>query len=124
MCIRDSPKKDQTFPSHFKGSRGSLRIAKILACCLRVFPLVGTVSRSGPRARTQSLASSDEAPARRARAAVFSREGAGLFQAGRYREALQRFEAARAADVEANLLDKAARNLGNIGACQFALHPY
>ena len=120
-----SPKKDQTiFPTNSTGSRGSLRTAKILACCLLVFPLVGTVSRSGPRARTQSLASSDEAPARRARAAVFSREGAGLFQAGRYREALQRFEAARAADVEANLLDKAARNLGNIGACQFALHQY
>src|SRR5664280_3450884 len=124
MCIRDSPKKDQTFPSHFKGSRGSLRIAKILACCLLVFPLVGTVSRTGPRARTQSLPSSDEAPARRARAAAFSREGAGLFQTGRYQEALQRFEAARATDVEAKMPRQAARNLNNIGACQLALHQY
>ena len=101
-----------------------MRTAKILACCLLVFPLVGTVSRTGPRARTQSLPSSDEAPARRARAAAFSREGAGLFQTGRYQEALQRFEAARATDVEAKMPRQAARNLNNIGACQLALHQY
>jgi CHAT domain-containing protein len=82
------------------------------------------VARTGPRARTQSLPSSDEAPARRARAAAFSREGAGLFQTGRYQEALQRFEAARATDVEAKMPRQAARNLNNIGACQLALHQY
>ena len=101
-----------------------MRTAKVLACCLLVFPLVGTVPRSGPRARTQSLASSDEARLRRAPSDALSREAAGLFQAGRYHEALQRFEAARAAAVEAQMPRQAARALGNIGGCQFALHQY
>jgi tetratricopeptide (TPR) repeat protein len=52
------------------------------------------------------------------------REGSGLFQAGRYQEALQRFDAARAVAVEAQMPSQVARALGNIGACQFALHQY
>src|ERR1035437_8909754 len=84
-----SPKKDQTiFPTNSTGSRGSLRTARILACCLLVFPLVGTVSRSGPRARTQSLASSDEASAFREPFQERLRAGSALFQAGRHQEAL------------------------------------
>jgi tetratricopeptide (TPR) repeat protein len=50
--------------------------------------------------------------------------GERLFQAGRYPEARQRFEAARATAVEAHVADKAARALGDVGACQFALHQY
>ena len=106
------------------GGRGFLRTAKILACCLLVFPLVGTAPRSGSKVSTQSLASSDEARARRASLDTLLREGEGLFQARRYPEARQRFEAARGAAVEANVPDKAARALGDIGACQFALHQY
>src|ERR1035438_10167394 len=87
-----SPKKDQTiFPKNFTGSRGFLRTAKILACCLLVFPLVGTVSRTGPRARTQSLASAERERLRRAPFAAASHEASGLFQAGLYQEALERF---------------------------------
>ncbi|MCX6632475.1 MAG: CHAT domain-containing protein [Candidatus Solibacter sp.] len=52
------------------------------------------------------------------------REGSGLFQAGRYHEALQRFYAARAVAVEARMQSQVARALGNIGGCQFALHQY
>src|ERR1035437_270630 len=103
---------------------GSLRTAKILACCLLVFPLVGTVSRSGPAARMQSLASKDEARVRPAPSAALSDEASGLFQAGRYQEALHRFEATRAVAVEARMPRQAARALGNVGACQFALHQY
>ena len=101
-----------------------MRTAEILACCLLVFPLVGTVSRSGPRAKTQSLASDKEAPLRRAPFDALLREASLLYQSGRYHEALQGFEAARVAAVKAQLPRQAARALGNIGGCQFALHQY
>ncbi len=101
-----------------------MRTAKILACCLLVFPLVGTVPRSGPRARTQSLVSDKEARSRRAAFDAILRDAAGLYAAGHYSEALLRFEAARATAVEALLPRQAARALGNIGSCQFALHQY
>jgi tetratricopeptide (TPR) repeat protein len=101
-----------------------LRTAEILACCLLVFPLVGTVSRSGPRAKTQSLASNNEASLRRAPFDALLREASGLYQAGRYHEALQQFDAARVAAIKAGLPRQAARALGNIGGCQFALHQY
>ena len=101
-----------------------MRTAKILACCVLVFPLVGTVSRTGPKTRPQSLASDQEAPLRRAPSDALLRAASGLFQAGRYHEALQQFEAARAAAIEAQMPRQAARAMGNIGACQFALHQY
>src|ERR1035437_4773588 len=121
-----SPKRDQTVFQHFLiESWGALRLAKIVACCLLVFPLVGTVSRSGPTARTQSLASKrEEAPLRPAPSDALSREASGLFQAGRYQEALLRFEATRAVAVQARMAREAARALGNAGACQLALHQY
>ncbi len=101
-----------------------MRTAEILACCLLVFPLVGTVSKSGPKLRTQILASEQEAPLRRAASDALLREASGLYQAGHYHEALQRFEAARQAAVTAGMPRQAARALGNIGGCQFALHQY
>jgi tetratricopeptide (TPR) repeat protein len=52
------------------------------------------------------------------------REGAVLFQAGHYQEALQPFETARALASGARLPRLAARALNNIGACQFGLHQY
>ena len=72
----------------------------------------------------QPLASDEEAPLRRAPSDALLREASGLYQAGRYHEALQRFAAARAAAVEAGMPRQAARALGNIGGCQFALHQY
>ena len=101
-----------------------MRTAKILACCLLVFPLVGTAPRSGSRARTQSLASNEEAPAFRTPFEALLREGSGLFQAGHYQEALPQFEAARELAVGAGVPRLAARALGNVGACQFGLHQY
>src|SRR5262249_39763641 len=103
---------------------GRLRTAEILACCLLVFPLVGTVSRSGPRLRTLFLASQPEAPLHRAASDAFLREAGALYQAGRYPEALERCDAARQAAVEARMPRQAARALGNIGGCRFALHQY
>lgn len=101
-----------------------MRPAKVLACCLLVFPLVGTAPSPGPRARTQSLASSDEASVRGAPSDALLRPAIALYQAGRYHEALPGFEAARASAVEAKLPRLAARALTNIGGCQFALHQY
>jgi tetratricopeptide (TPR) repeat protein len=101
-----------------------LRTAAIWACCLLVFPLVGTVPRSGPRTRTQSLVSNEEAPSFRAPFEALLRDAAALFQAGHYHEALQQFEAARALAAGAHVPRLAARALGNIGGCQFALHQY
>ena len=48
----------------------------------------------------------------------------GLFQDGRYQEALARFEATQAVAVNAHTAREAARALANVGACQFALHRY
>jgi tetratricopeptide (TPR) repeat protein len=64
------------------------------------------------------------APVRPAPSDALSRIASGLFQAGRYQEALPRFEAARAVAVNAHTPREAARALANIGACQFALHRY
>jgi tetratricopeptide (TPR) repeat protein len=55
---------------------------------------------------------------------ALSREASGLFQAGRYQEALERFEATRAVAAGARMAREAARALGNAGACQLALHQY
>jgi tetratricopeptide (TPR) repeat protein len=52
------------------------------------------------------------------------REAGGLFQAGHYHAAIRQFEAARALAREARVPRLAARALGNIGGCQFALHQY
>ena len=79
-----------------------MKTAKVLACCLLVFPFVGTAPKSGPRARTKFLASVDEAPLRRAPWDALLREGSVLFQAGRYQEALQQWEVARGFAVAAH----------------------
>jgi tetratricopeptide (TPR) repeat protein len=50
--------------------------------------------------------------------------GSQFFQAGRYREALQPFEAARALAEGAQVPRLAARALNNVGACQLGLHQY
>jgi len=57
----------------------------------------------------QSLASKGEVRVRQAPSEALSREASGLFQAGRYQEALQRFEATRAVAVEARMPRQAAR---------------
>ena len=82
------------------------------------------MSRSGPRAGTQSLASDAETRLRRAPFDVLLRQASELYQAGHYQEAQQQFEAARAAAVAVQIPRQAARALGNIGGCQFALHQF
>lgn len=101
-----------------------MRRAKILACCLLVFPLIGTVTKSVPKARPQILAANEDAPTLRIPFEAFLRQGAAHFQSGNYQRALEQFQAARLLSVEFRTPRLAARALGNIGACQFALHQY
>ena len=52
------------------------------------------------------------------------RSATDLFRAGRYIEAMHGFEAMQAAAVRTAQPQLAARALGNIGGCRFALHQY
>ncbi|MEO8597978.1 MAG: CHAT domain-containing protein [Candidatus Solibacter sp.] len=101
-----------------------MKSARILACCLLVFPLIGTVPKSVPKARTQNPAKQEEDAAFQCGAKAISRAGAAIFQAGHYQQALQKFREAQATAAAAKLPCTAARALGNIGAAQFALHQY
>jgi CHAT domain-containing protein len=101
-----------------------LKTAKVLACCLLVFPLVGTAPPSVPNSRAKTLPSAEEAKATRAHLLAQLQEGAELFRLDRYGEAAQRFESLRKAALAAHVDDLAARAVGNIGGTQFALHQY
>jgi CHAT domain-containing protein/tetratricopeptide (TPR) repeat protein len=52
------------------------------------------------------------------------RSATDLYRAGRYHDALRGFESTRAAAQRTGQEELAARALGNIGGCQFALHEY
>jgi CHAT domain len=78
-----------------------LKTAKVLGCCLLLFPLVGTVIRSVPTVKAKSLAHSEDSSQRIPLLAEL-RTIADVFRAGHY------YINARAA--------------GNIGVCQFAPH--
>ena len=101
-----------------------MKTAKVLACCLLVFPLVGTAPPSVPNSRAKTLPSAGEAKATRAYLLAQLKEGAELFHADRYSEAAQWFESLKKAALEAHVDDLAARAVGNIGGTQFALHQY
>jgi CHAT domain-containing protein len=62
--------------------------------------------------------------ARRAPILAILRSGQDLFRAGRYADALQAFERTRDQARRAQINDLAARAMGNVGGCQFALHQY
>ena len=100
-----------------------MKTAKLLACCLLVFPLIGTAPRPVPKTRAKTLGFA----AKRLADDTFdgeTRRAAQAFRAGRYEEAQKYFEAARrSALVEGNEVG-AARALGNIGSCQFSVHQY
>jgi CHAT domain-containing protein/tetratricopeptide (TPR) repeat protein len=101
-----------------------LKTAKVLACCLLVFPLVGTVRRSVPKTRAKTLTLTKQDSARRLPLQAGLRAGADLFAAGRYTEAQSRFQSTLTASLSLKQYDLAARATGNIGGCRFALHQY
>jgi tetratricopeptide (TPR) repeat protein len=79
---------------------------------------------SGSKTRTPDLENPEQKQARRAPVVALHRAATDLYRSGRYLDALRGYEAMRSAAVQANLPDLAARALGNIGSCQFALHQY
>jgi CHAT domain-containing protein/tetratricopeptide (TPR) repeat protein len=82
--------------------------------------MVGTVAHVVPAVRTPK--SQDEV--RRAPVLALLRHATDLFRSGRYLDAMHGFEVTRTAALHDALSDLAARALGNIGGCQFALHQY
>jgi CHAT domain-containing protein len=110
-------------PDHTCGA-GSLKSAKILICCLLVVPLVGTVLSSVPKSRAHILETPEARAARRGPILTLLRSAAEVYRTGRYRDAMRGFESTRTAALQAHVPDLAARALGNIGGCQFALHQY
>lgn len=100
-----------------------MKPARVLACCLLVLPLVGTVSRSVPYPRAKSLASTPTTASRPPLESL-RQEGLDLLRQGRYSDAQTRFEALRDAAMDWHELDMAARAAANVGACEFAGRRY
>ena len=93
-----------------------LKTAKILACCLLVFPLVGTVPRYGPKTRRQSAASHEAERKRGAAVSARLHDTMEVFRAGNYHEALKQVESALQEAKQAQLPELVARATGDIGA--------
>ena len=101
-----------------------MKTARVLACCLLVFLLVGTAPRSTPHSRAQSLPLSRERSERRALLLALLHEGGSLFRMGQYSDARSRYEGIRQRALAMGEEDLAARATGNRGGCEFALHQY
>jgi tetratricopeptide (TPR) repeat protein len=99
-----------------------LNTAKVLVGCLLVTTLIAPGCRSAGSAGTES----PEAPklALRAQLLAVLREGVENTRAGRYVEATRYFSFLQQLSSTLQIKDLNARALGNIGACQFALHQY
>jgi CHAT domain-containing protein/tetratricopeptide (TPR) repeat protein len=100
-----------------------VKAVKVLACCVLVLPLVGSVTQTWQWLVTRAL-SSEHKQATRAPVLALLGEGTDLFRGGHYSAALSTFGKMRDAARAANLDDLAARAIGNIGGCQYALHQY
>ena len=103
---------------------GFLKLAKALACCLLLFPLVGTGPRSVPRPRAKSLNLTGPSAALRETLLARMTEAYASFRAGRYQEAQQIFESTLNQAVSRSELDLAAAATSNLGGCQFARRQY
>lgn len=86
--------------------------------------MVGTVSHTASIARTLNLETPQQKDSRRAPVLALLQNATDLYRAGRYLDAMRGFEATHSAAMQATLPDLAARALGNVGGCQFALHQY
>jgi CHAT domain-containing protein len=100
-----------------------LKATKALVCCAVVFPLVGTAWNPWRTATTASVWP-EQSQARRTRILAILDEGREHFRGYRFADALQIYEKARDAAQTDHIDDLAARALGNIGSCQFAVHQY
>lgn len=97
---------------------------KILAYCLLAFSLIGGAppSRSivSPAAKRPPSALSGRAAELR----VSIKHGGTLYRQGLYQEASQVFQSVFIEAKSQSFTNEAARALGNLGGCQFALHQY
>ena len=101
-----------------------MKPAKILACCVLVFPLIGTAPLSSGRRTGRHPPPTAERIARRKSLDGLKQEGIALLGRGRYREAQARFEALRESALALGEVGQAARGTVNIGNCQFAQRQY
>jgi len=101
-----------------------LKPAQIVACCLLVFPLVGTVSSSVPRRRAKLLPLTKERVAHRKSLEALKQGALNLYRQNRYIEAQNRFGALRETAIALEEFDLAARAVINVGACQYAARQY
>ena len=97
--------------------------AILLVCLFLIIPLVGTVRSPVPPPRTQSLAASRDAVARRylLKRLEYSRK---LFQAGDFHHAADLFQQGYQDASRAGESQIAAQFLGNLGGCRLALRQY
>lgn len=102
----------------------ALKTARLLACCLLLFPLVGTVRRSGPNHRAQTLRTLAENSAPLNFHRNLLNQGSEFFRSGNYQRALEIFAFTRNSAISTGDLRMAARATGNAGGCRFALHQY
>ncbi len=101
-----------------------MRTARVLACCLLLLPLVGSVSPSEPHNRAKTLVPTQPKPAQWNELRTQLDHGNELAHSGHYIQANQLFISVRTSARKARVWDLAARAGGNTGSCQFALHQY
>lgn len=97
--------------------------ARVLACCLLIFPLAGTPPPV-PGSRTNPLHPSKADPHAEKPLEGELHTCAALLAAGHFQEAAEAFQALAVKAVSAGDLDLATRATSNAGACQFNLHQY
>jgi tetratricopeptide (TPR) repeat protein len=86
--------------------------------------MVGTAPHAASNARLPNLETPGQREQRRVPVLALLRNATDFYRAGRYLDAIRGFEATHSAATRAGFPDLAARALGNIGGCQFALHQY
>lgn len=101
-----------------------MRTAGVFACCVLLFPLIGTVSPDGPPHRAKPLTPGPaKSPLWLELRSQLTR-GNQYFYQGRFDQANQVFTSVYAQSQSARFPDLSARAGGNIGSCQFARHQY
>ncbi len=101
-----------------------MKSARVLAYCLLLLALVGSVPYAVPRHRAKSLLPNQPKSAQWEILHSQLKKGSELFYSGHYIQANQIYKYVFETAHAAGLLDLAARAGGNIGSCQFALHQY
>jgi CHAT domain-containing protein len=97
--------------------------AGFLVCLVLIIPLVGTVRRPVPPPRPNSLAIASDGFARETLLKRLA-QAKKLFQAGDFHQASALFQQGYQDALRVGQREVAARFLGNLGGCRFALYQY